>query len=90
MNEPDSLWQQLKQLKDELALQAHLMTMELEDEWHALEEKFAGLEKRIEQELLESAEQLGDAGQEHFVGDDEEVSELVGAFSDLKKRQQQK
>ena len=59
MSHIDSLIEELKQARDELRLQIHLGSKELQDEWAKLEPKW---NKFIEEaDLEESAERLGAA-----------------------------
>ena len=55
----DSLIEELKQARDELRLQIHLGSKELQDEWAKLEPKWNDFLK--EADLEESAERLGAA-----------------------------
>lgn len=89
MTSNSSLIDELIQLKDELALQTHLMTMELKDEWQALESKVSKLESKFEQSLVSLAAQMGKAEETFFVGDEAEIKGLVEEFQDLKKRTKQ-
>lgn len=51
--------EQLKQLRDELALKIHLGSMEAKSEWEELEQKWSDFEARAR--LDETAEGLGQA-----------------------------
>jgi len=59
MSHIDSLIDELKQVHDELRLQIHLGSKELQDEWARLESKWDEFLK--EADLEESAERLGTA-----------------------------
>lgn len=92
MNKPDSkskiaiLIQELAHIKDELALQTHLMNMEIKDSWHALEHKINTLENKWSRSLQEIAKQVGKSEEHFFVGSDEEIASLLEEFKDLKER----
>ena len=81
-----NLFQDLVQIKDELALQAHLMNMEIKDEWHALENKIFKLESEMKHSLETVVEQLGKSEEHFFVGEDKEIEQLLKEFKDLKNR----
>ena len=59
MSHIDSLIEELKQVRDELRLQIHLGSKELQDEWAKLEPKWDEFIK--DADLEESAERLGAA-----------------------------
>ena len=63
MNKPgeemEKVLEQLKQLRDEVALKAHLATMEAKTEWEELERKWSDFERKAK--LDETAEGLGSA-----------------------------
>ncbi|UAA37681.1 hypothetical protein KIH87_13310 [Paraneptunicella aestuarii] len=92
MSKPDStskmttLVQELAHIKDELALQAHLMSMEIKDSWHDLEHKINILENKWSRSLQEVAKQVGKSEEHFFVGNDEEIAALLEEFKDLKER----
>lgn len=79
-----SIWQQLEQVKGELSLHAHLMSMELRDEWQLLQARFA----KLEIELVENAKRLGEAEEAFFVGDADEIERLLAKFRELQQKQQ--
>ncbi len=74
-----TLFEQLKKLRDTLKLKAHLLEMELQDEWQELEKKAHELEIH----LVQRARQLGVAEEHYYVGSDQEIKKLVDAMSDL-------
>ena len=59
MSDFDNLAEELKQLRDELALKMHLASMEARDEWYELEKKWKHFS--TEADFERSAEGLGDA-----------------------------
>jgi vacuolar-type H+-ATPase subunit D/Vma8 len=70
MSEFDDLVADLKQKRDELRLQIHLASKEVQDEWEELEEKMQDFSSRAE--LGRTSEGIGDAlgkvGQELKLG----------------------
>ncbi len=58
-HEADTAFEQMKQLRDELALKIHLGSMEAKAEWQELEEKWSEFEAKAR--LDETAEGLGEA-----------------------------
>ncbi|MCV2884957.1 hypothetical protein OE749_09635 [Aestuariibacter sp. AA17] len=89
MSDELSIWLKLKSLRDELKLQVHLMSMELEDEWQQLEHKFSRMNSKFERTLMEKAQHLGEHREQFFVGDEEELELLLKDFDNLKRRNQQ-
>lgn len=76
MTEPSSLVEDLKRLRDELHLQIHLGSKELQDEWAELEQKWDEFARNAE--LEKTAEGLGAAAK--AMGD-----ELQKAYERLRK-----
>jgi len=74
-----TLFDTLNRLRDSFHLKAHLLEMDLKDEWHALEKKAVNLESH----LMQRAQQLGVAEEHYFVGSDKEIKVLVDEFSEL-------
>lgn len=85
---PD-VWQTLLTLRDEMALQAHLMNMELNSEWQVLEKRYRVLSRKVENALLNQAKHLGEHEEHQLVGSNEEIAKLIEDFEDLRRRQQQ-
>ncbi len=56
----EEFWQDLKQLRDELRVQAELGKAEFRDELHELEEKWQTLEGKIEPALKEAGDVADD------------------------------
>ena len=66
MADIDEIIEELKQKRDELRVQVHLMSKEAKDEWEELEEKmeeFSGKAKQFAEdaELKKTGEGIGDA-----------------------------
>lgn len=66
MADIDGIFQDLKQMRDELRVQIHLASKEIEDEWEELEEKmeeFSGKAKQVvgDAKLRETGEGVGEA-----------------------------
>ena len=80
----DSVWESLLYLRDEVSLQAHLMNMELQDQWRLLEQDFHSLERKFEQLLLDKAKQIGEAEEKFYLGSEEEIKALIEGFEDLR------
>ena len=59
MSDIDDIVDQLKQRRDELRVQMHLATRELQDDWHELEEKTEAFESKAR--LDESGAGISDA-----------------------------
>lgn len=83
MSQDKTIWETLLYVRDEASLQAHLMSMELKDEWQALEKRFQTLEQKFESRLLDKARQVGQKEETFFVGDREAIETLVKDFKDL-------
>lgn len=77
--------QELKTLRDEVKVQAHLFTMEVKDQWEELEKKFQPLESK----LLEVIEDFGKFNEEFWVGDKETVESLIKDYKKMKEHQTQ-
>lgn len=86
MSQTILLWEKLKMIRDEVALQGHLMNMEIQDEWQHLEKKCKQLEARLEPRFLNEIQTLGLAEEEFFVGDKNEISSLIDEFRTLDKK----
>jgi hypothetical protein len=59
MSEIQKLTEQLKRVRDEIALKIHLGTKELQEEWLALEKRWFDFDRKAR--LDESAKELGHA-----------------------------
>lgn len=79
-----SLLNSLCQIKQELTLQTHLMTMDLRQQWRALEQKIANFEHAAEHSLEELAKRVGQAEAHFFVGNEQELQQLVDALREVK------
>jgi hypothetical protein len=84
-----SNWETLKQLRDELSLQAHLFEKEAQELWHSITTKIRALEKKLEAGLLKDSQALGEAEKHFFVGSDEEINQLVEDLKTLQKSSKQ-
>ena len=58
----DDSVERLKTLRDELKLQAHLLEMELEDEWKDMEKKWDELNRHLQPVEAATEEAAGDVG----------------------------
>ncbi|WP_026375826.1 hypothetical protein [Aestuariibacter salexigens] len=90
MKSTNPLWQQMQTLKDELALQSHLMSMDMRDQWHELEKQAQALEQRFEKAIESAAHDIGKAEEEFFVGEQQHVESMVNKFQTLKDEHEQK
>lgn len=79
-----SLLDEMRFLRDELNLQLHLMSMELKDEWHDLLDRLHAIENEIGRDLIEGAEELGRAEESFFVGNEEQVADLLSDLRQFK------
>ncbi|MBE1298664.1 MAG: hypothetical protein GJ680_01970 [Alteromonadaceae bacterium] len=80
----ESAIKQLITLREELLLQAHLLQMDLKDEWRTLENKLQKLEHNLEDDLIAISREIGHAEEEYFVGDEQEIESLVEELKTLK------
>jgi len=76
----------LKQIADELRLQAHLFNKEAEDRWHHLEQRLTILE----QKLVDITQEIGEREEHEMLGSNEEIEQLIEAFEDLRDKQKKK
>lgn len=86
MSKLKSVINELLHIKDELHLQAHLLEMDLKDEWDELCHKMYALEQKLEHDLVNFAEKIGHAEETYHVGTEEEIAALLEEFKDLKKK----
>ena len=84
MTTPNTLFAELKQLKDELTLQAHLLEMEAKSEWDSLLGRFHKLESQLAISLVNTAKQIGESEREEYVGDEQEIKQLLREFNSIK------
>ena len=78
------LLQSLSQMKDELALQAHLMTLELKGEWQDFERRIREFERDAEHSLEGLIQKVGLAEAHFFVASEEEIAALVAEIKVIK------
>ncbi len=73
---------ELRKIRDEMRVKAHLTLLEAEDAWHELEERWEDLEAKAKQLSRESGDALEDvsAAAKLLVG------ELRQAYLDIKRR----
>lgn len=86
MSEHKTLWETLLYWRDEASLQAHLMNLELREEWQSLETSFRALEQKFEHLLLQKAEDIGQQEEQYFVGSTDEIKQLVEEFKTLSRK----
>ena len=84
MSKIESAFNEILRLKDELQLQLHLLEMESKDEWEKLCRKANELEKSFEQNVTDLAEQVGQAEEDFYVGNEQEIQDLLNEFNKLK------
>lgn len=75
---------QLITLREELLLPAHLLQMDLKDEWRILENKLQKLEHNLEDDFVAISRKIGHAEEKYFVGDEQEIESLVEELKALK------
>lgn len=81
-----NLLQELARLRDELNLEAHLMSMEWADEWRQLQDKIHQLETNLEHTVIDLAEKFGHAEEQFFVDTDENIDKLVNELRSFKQK----
>lgn len=86
MSKLKSVINELLSIKDEMQLEAHLLGLDLKDEWQELCHKIKELEQNMEQDLVSLAEKLGHAEEHHYVGNEEEIAALLEEFKNLRKK----
>ena len=78
--------EELISLKQTLSLQAHLLQMDLKDQWEVALAKLDALEDKLEYSLVDTAAKLGKAEENFFVGDEDEISQLVQELKQIKSK----
>ncbi len=68
--------EELKQLKDEIKVQSHLLSLELKSEFETVEPK-------VESLLTTYAEEFGEFNEQFWIGNKKEISELVDTLKKL-------
>ncbi|MCY7295555.1 hypothetical protein [Alteromonas sp. a30] len=81
-----TLLKHLSQIKQELALQAHLMTLEVKDEWQTIEKRLHEIERQAEHSLEELIQKVGQAEERFFVANEQELDALVEELKALKSK----
>ena len=75
MSKIESLFSEILRIKDELKLQLHLLEMESKDEWKTLCDKLLHLEKSFEQDVTHLGERIGQAEEDFYVGNEQEIQQ---------------
>ena len=86
-NSHDDIWERLKYLRDELQLKAHLLSLDMKDEWHALEKRYNRLSGEWEKKLSDKIQHMGESEEHVMFGDQEEVQELLSDYDALQRKQ---
>jgi hypothetical protein len=73
--------EELKVLKDEMKIQAHLFSMESKDKLKAFEVRFQQFEKQLES----YAEKLGEFNEDIWAAHEENLFKLRNEYNELKK-----
>lgn len=82
----EDIWGRIKHLRDELQLKAHLLSLDMKDEWHALEKRYHRLSGEWEKKLSEKIQHMGESEEHVMFGDQEEVQELLSDYDALQKK----
>ena len=80
MKPKNPIYEQLIVLRDEVKVQGHLFEMELKDKYEDLEKRFHDLSNKIES----SAQKVGQANEEFWLGYHEDLDKLKKEYQDLK------
>ena len=72
--------EELKTLRDEVRVQAHLFSMELKEKFNNVEKKLAQLEDKAETKI----EAFGEKNEHFWVGNKEEVNSLLEEYKRIK------
>lgn len=80
MKPKNPIYEQLIVLRDEVKVQGHLFEMELKDKYENLEKRFHDLSSKIES----SAQKVGQANEEFWLGYHEDLDKLKKEYQDLK------
>lgn len=84
MSKIGSVFSEMSRIKDEIELQLHLLEMESKVEWKTLCNKLRQLEKSFEQDVAHLSEQIGKAEEDFYVGNEQEIQQLLNDFKQLK------
>ena len=74
----------LSAAKNQISLQAHLLNMDLKSRWISLEKKIQMMEQKLENQLAQSAEKIGQKEEQFFVGNQNEINNLVSEINAIK------
>ena len=74
----------LSSARNEIALQAHLLNMDLKLTWEKLENRIQNMEYRLQNQLTLTAKGVGQKEQQFFVGNQNEINSLVSEINALK------
>lgn len=77
--ENQTLIEDLKTIRDEVKLHAHLLEMDLMD-------KFKDLENRFDQKIIKWAQEFGEFNEEFWVGNESEVKDLLENYKQIKEK----
>jgi hypothetical protein len=86
MMSDQSLIEELKQLRDEVKVQAHLFEMELKDKWEELEKNWPKFEAKLDDYL----QQFGEFNEDFWVGNKQEVDQFMDDYKKLKEEADKK
>lgn len=86
MSDVASWLAEAKHLRDELVVQAHLLKMELRDEWDDLSRRLGHLEDELEKIVLAGAEEIGEAESRFYLGNQQEVEALLRGFKSIREQ----
>lgn len=75
--------EEIIRLRETITLKAHLLELDLKQQWTELSGKCDKLEQELEKSLLEICKIIGDAEEEYFIGDEQEIHSLLEDFQDL-------
>ncbi len=81
-NNLNPLVEELKTLKDEINLQAHLFSMDAKDELTELEKDFSQFEHKMEDYMIK----FGQLNEQFWVGNKEEIEKFKKEFESFKKK----
>ena len=79
MNDP--IIEELKTLRDEIKVQAHLMTMDAKDKFEELEKRYGSFETIMEDYIAK----FGQFNEDFWVGHKAEIDQMLTEYKELKK-----
>ncbi|MCC2605863.1 hypothetical protein [Planctobacterium marinum] len=83
MSRLESVIKELLHIKQELSLRINMLEMEAQQQWQTLLRKLSVLEDELEHDLVTLAEKLGHYEEERFVGNEQEIENLLNEFRAL-------